>query len=134
MKNQRGSTILEFAVVLPLLLLLVIGMFRFSILGYQYLTLNEATVAGAQEVSINRGTGLDPCALAVSAIKAAAVNLNPASLSVSISFNGGSAVTTGTCSPQALVAGQTINVAATYPCSVAIPGCILKSQVAETIQ
>ena len=47
-KGIAGSSLVEFAVVVPLLMTLVMAMFVFGIAMNQYLTLTNATTSGAQ--------------------------------------------------------------------------------------
>ncbi len=47
-KNHRGQSMVEFALVLPLLLLLVVGMIGFGVVLSDYITLTEAARAGAR--------------------------------------------------------------------------------------
>ena len=54
----------EFALVAPVLLMLVIGMMQFGLLFNKYITLTDAVRGGARSLAIGRGLS-DPCDLAV---------------------------------------------------------------------
>ena len=54
-KGIAGSSLVEFAVVVPVLLTLVMAMFVFGIAMNQYLTLTNATTSGAQALATARG-------------------------------------------------------------------------------
>ena len=60
--NQRGQSLLEFALALPILLLIVTGIATFGIALNTYLTLTNAVAQGGQFLSVSRGQTLDPCA------------------------------------------------------------------------
>lgn len=51
-KNKRGQSIVEFALVLPILLLIVFGIVHFGFLFYSYLTVNEAAREGARSAVV----------------------------------------------------------------------------------
>jgi len=51
-KRSRGQAIVEFALVLPLLLVLVMGIIDFGLIMQQYLTLNQGAREGARMASV----------------------------------------------------------------------------------
>ncbi|NBJ14865.1 MAG: pilus assembly protein [Dehalobacter sp. 4CP] len=55
-KSSNGQSLVEFALVLPIFLLLVFGVVEFGRLGYSYVTLNNAVRSGARTASLS---GLD---------------------------------------------------------------------------
>ncbi len=137
--REGGQALVEFALVLPLLLVLVLGIIKFGILFNNYITLTNAVVNGARTLATNRGAGTGPptaCTLASTAITNAAVNLNTSQITIptpSFSGSGGS-----TCS--GMVAGDTATMKATYPCDLTIlgvnfaPSCTLTSQTTVRIE
>ncbi len=52
MKKQRGQIIVEFALILPLFLLLVFGIFYSGMLFYDYSTLSNVARSAAREAAI----------------------------------------------------------------------------------
>jgi Flp pilus assembly protein TadG len=64
LRREDGQAMVEFAIVLPLLLLLVTGMIQFGLLFNKYITLTDAARNGAQTLAIGRGLS-DPCDAAV---------------------------------------------------------------------
>ena len=158
--GERGQSLFEFALVLPLLLLLLLGMVVFGVALNNYLELTNGTTAGAQAVAISRGQTTDPCATAATPFSGAAASLTAANVSFTITTStgpGGSGTSNtlwpsganptcpagSTTSPPAsyLVQGGTITVKATYPCNLKIfginfaPGtCTLTAQTAESVQ
>jgi Flp pilus assembly protein TadG len=145
--GEEGSSLIEFAVCLPVLLLIMTGTFQFGLALNNYLMLTNATCVGAQQLAISRGQTLDPCATAVSAVTSAAPLLKSANLSFTFILNGttytgtscnSTSTTTGAAGN--MVQGKTAQVTVTYPCSLVVynanivPVCSLKAQLAELIQ
>ena len=52
MKNQKGQALIETALIIPLLLLLVMGIFEFGRMMYMKNTLNNAARAGARAAAV----------------------------------------------------------------------------------
>jgi Flp pilus assembly protein TadG len=143
----RGGSLIEFALVLPMLLLIVTGICTFGIALNNYLMLTDSVGTGARLLAISRGQTTDPCATTAAAVYNAAPLLVPASFSFSFVLNGtsysgascsSSSVTTGAAGN--LVQGQPAQVTVTYPCSLSVyginyaPNCTLKAQVTELVQ
>lgn len=51
--NSRGQSIVEFALVLPLLLTIMLGIINFGLICYNYITVNEAAREGARAVAVS---------------------------------------------------------------------------------
>ncbi len=141
--GEDGQAILEFAVTLPILLLLVTGILTFGLALNNYVILNNATDTGARALAISRGQATDPCATAVSAIYAAAPILKQSSYAFTFTLNGTKYTGTscnGSGAQSNMVQGQPAQVTVTYPCSLAVfgvnyaPGCSLQAQTTELIQ
>lgn len=118
---QRGAVAVEFALVAPLLLLLLLGIFQFGWLFNNYLMLTQATSAGSRLFSVQRGYP-SPCTTAYNAVKSAAPGLNAASISMSCSVNNGtvcSACQAGSCSSDANCQTQ-LTANAGNPASVSV--------------
>lgn len=111
----------EFALVLPILLLLVFGIIQFGILFNNYLTLTDAVRAGARQAAVSR-TLSDPAGAAESRVRsAAATSLKDADLDVTVTAYDPQ-------SGQAKFAqGGDVTVTATYPYSVNLLGFVVKS-------
>jgi Flp pilus assembly protein TadG len=89
-RDQRGSAVVEFALVLPALLLLLIALVQVGVLARDRLLLAQASRAGAREAAI---TDAEPAI--VEAATRAAPGLDPARIRLSIERAGlrGSPVT-----------------------------------------
>ena len=72
--GERGATLLEFALVAPILLFLVFGAFEFGMLFKDYLTVSNTTRTGARVASA-AGSSADADYQILQAVKAAATAL-----------------------------------------------------------
>jgi Flp pilus assembly protein TadG len=149
--RDEGQAAVELAFCLPVLLLLVTGLLTFGITLTNYITLTEATGVGGRQIAIQRGQTGDPCAIAASAIAAAAPllkNTGNASTGIGMTFTVYTTATASTaytampatCSNAALTQGMPVTVATTYPCLLKVfganyvPTCTLKAQTTEVVQ
>ena len=142
---ERGQSAVEFAIVAPILLTLLVAISVFGIAFNNYLALTFATNTAAQALSISRGQTTDPCATTSSAAYAAAPQLTQSNLKFSIVL-GSNSVASGAANPscsgsqQYLVQAQTAKVTVTYPCNLNImgydpvPNCALTAQTSMLIQ
>jgi Flp pilus assembly protein TadG len=115
--REEGAALYEFALVLPLLVMMLVGIIKFGILFYDYVVLADAVAAGARTLATNRSVGTatpNACQLAQTAVQTAAYNLNQASLTVPTPT-----LASGSCT--ALAQGTAGTVTATYPCNLTIP-------------
>jgi Flp pilus assembly protein TadG len=137
--RERGQSLIEFTLIMPLLLLVATGMVAFGLALHNGLMLTAAVNNGGQLLAFSRGQTTDPCATAYSAISGAAPSL-ASGLSLSFVING-TTYSSKSCTAGAsnMVQGASAQVTATYPCPLAIfqesfPSCSLTSQVTELIQ
>ena len=145
--NDKGQSLVEFALCLPILLLVVTGICTFGIFLNNYMMLTNAVSIGARTLAVNRGMTSDPCATTAAAVYAAAPTLTKSSFTFAFVLNG-VAYTGTTCSSSSPTTGAAGNlvqntpaqVTITYPCSLAVyganyvPNCVLKSQITELVQ
>jgi Flp pilus assembly protein TadG len=138
-KNGEGVSAIEFAIISPVLLTIVLGVFQFGIAMNQYLNLTNAAAQGALTLALSRGT-TTPYTSTTAAITAAAPNLAAAQTTITVRINGVACTNDATCSA-ALLAGQAALVRATYPCNLVVMGvnyapngCTLSAQSAQMIQ
>jgi Flp pilus assembly protein TadG len=142
-RRDNGQSLIEFALSLPILLLVVTGIFTFGIAMSNYEMLTNATSVGGHQLAISRNQTADPCATAVSAVSSAAPYLKSSSLTYSFVIDGVAFPTTTSCSSAVtnLVAGTAAQVTVTYPCQFSvygnknmIPSCFLTARSVEIIQ
>lgn len=56
-RAERGQTMVEFAMVLPILCLLLFGVIQFGLIFNNYVTLTDAVRAGARKAAVSRHLG-----------------------------------------------------------------------------
>lgn len=111
----------EFAIILPVLMMLVLGIMQFGILFSHHLTLTDAVRAGARQAAVSR-TLTDPAGSAEARVRSAASgSLTDADLDVTVTPYD-------PLSGQAKFAqGGDVTVTATYPYSINLLGFVVKS-------
>jgi Flp pilus assembly protein TadG len=115
-KKENGQALVEFALVAPILFLLLFGIIQFGIAYKNSLALTDAVRAGARKASVSRSAA-DPVGATTSAVLGAATDLDQSTLSSRI---------TVTTSP-GWQAGGSVTVKATYPYSINILGIVVAS-------
>lgn len=95
-KSERGQTFTEFALVLPILMVLMLGIVQFGVAFNNYVTLTDAVRAGARKAAVSRNLS-NPEGACKAQVLAAGVNLDQTelgrNLSCSSSWSPGSDVT-----------------------------------------
>ena len=123
--GDEGNAIIEFALVLPVLITVLLGIFIVGIIFNNQIILTQAVGGGAQYLQSlsTSATGIDPCALTNTYIAGAATTLT-GTITVKVSINGGTGVTTCSLADITPTAGasKTIAVTGTYPCNFVILG------------
>jgi Flp pilus assembly protein TadG len=105
--NQKGAALVEFAIVLPLLLMLVFGMIEFSIMFY-----DKAVITNASREGARAGIVYDfPARISTGDIETIVGNYCSGRL---ITFGSTNQETTNVSGP-CINAGDTIIVTVTYP-------------------
>jgi Flp pilus assembly protein TadG len=102
---------------MPIFAMLLLGIVQFGIAFNNYLTLTDATRAGARRAAVSRFVG-DQGASAKIAVENAASGLDPAKLDPNI---------TVTSSPDWSTTGSQVSVTASYPYSINILGFVVKA-------
>ena len=112
--DERGQTMVEFAIVLPILCLLLFGAIQFGILFNSYVTLTDAVRAGARKAAVSRQiTGTTPRQACIDQIKASASDLDLSKLTTDCQ---------STWQP-----ASDVTVTATYPWSINLMGMVVAS-------
>jgi Flp pilus assembly protein TadG len=113
-KNERGQTMTEFALILPILVVLLFGIVQFGIIFNNYVTLTDAARAASRKGAVSRGAS-DPKGDCEAAGYAAGTNLkNP----------GTDFIVTCSSSWQP---GSDLTVQASYPYSISLLNWVIAS-------
>lgn len=154
--NDRGQSLVEFALCVPILLLILTGIFGCGWAFNNYLMLTDAVSIGARYMAVNGGLTTDPCATAAGAVYNAAPYLVQTKLKFTFILNGttygpytkttGSSPTSVSCSSTSLTTGAARNLAqgnsaqliVSYPCTITVYGanigCTLTAMTTELVQ
>jgi Flp pilus assembly protein TadG len=111
-RSERGQTMTEFALVLPLMVVLLFGIIQFGITFNDYITLTDAVRAGARKGAVARHEP-DPEGVTVEQVRTAAEDLEAAELRVNVESSW--------------VPGEQVEVSANYPYSIKVLGVTIKS-------
>ena len=111
-RNEQGQALTEFALALPILALLLFAVIQFGIAFNHYVTLTDATRAGARKAAVARQLA-NPANVCVSAIRTSAADLDQGNLSASCTSTW--------------QMGADVTVNATYPYSISLLGLVVKS-------
>jgi Flp pilus assembly protein TadG len=110
-RSERGQSMTEFALVLPLLVVLLFGIIQFGITFNNYISLTDAVRAGARKAAVSRHQP-DPVAVTVDQVRRAATDLDPADLQIDVQSSW--------------TAGDEVEVSASYPYSIKLLGIKIK--------
>jgi Flp pilus assembly protein TadG len=113
---ERGQTAVEFALVAPLLIVLLLGIIQVGIAFHSYIEVTDAARAAAREAIVARVAGVTPTDIRNSALSAAS-DLSSSSLGVTVNPTN----------PAAGTSGSTVSVTVTYPYSINLLGWVVSS-------
>jgi len=113
-RSERGQAIVEFAFVVPLLIVLVLGITQVAITYNHYLTVTDAARVGARDAAVGRFSDVTPADIQQSVI-AAAADLDPTQLQVTAT------------NPNWNQSGSDVTVTVSYPYSIDVMGVIVAS-------
>jgi Flp pilus assembly protein TadG len=146
--GEKGAIAVEFALLLPVLLLVLLGAVQFGLTVSNYVMLTNAVSVGAMQFAISR-SDTTPYTGTVSAIEAAAPTLTKTTLAagITLSVNGTACATDAACATALANAApsggglQPAAVTATYPCGSQLTWynfwtstCKLTSTMTEGVQ
>lgn len=117
LRAEDGQAAVEFAIVLPALLALLLGIIQGGIAFSHYITVTDAARAAARKAVLIRDEGLTAGQITAAA-EAAAPDLNTSQLHVSVS---------DPTDPGFQQGGSTVQVTVTYPYSIDILGWVVSS-------
>jgi Flp pilus assembly protein TadG len=112
-RNERGQTMVEFALVIPILCVVLFGILQFGALYNDYVTLTDATRVGARKAATSRHED-NPAAAAEAAARNSAKGLDAGDLDINVSAT-------------AWEHGETVTVEATYPYEIDLLGFVVAS-------
>jgi len=112
LRSDHGQSLTEFALALPILALLLFAVIQFGIVFNNYVTLTDATRAGARKAAVGRQLP-NPQNATITAVRNSATDLKQGDLSVSVTSTW--------------QAGADVAVTATYPYSISLLGLVVKS-------
>ncbi len=82
-KREEGQALVEFIIVLPVLLLIVLGIIQFGSLFKDYIALTDAVRVGARQAAVSR-TLPNPEAVVIARVQKAGVNLDKNQMTITI--------------------------------------------------
>jgi Flp pilus assembly protein TadG len=147
-RDCSGAAAVEFALIAPMLLLLMFGIFQIGVIMINYVQLTNAVAAGARELSISRGSSY-PYTNSYNAITEASPSLSTKAgfLTITMTVTPPSSTVAASCATDydcttALTnaAGGSAKITATYPCFsdhnyvLALKTCLLSSSSVEMVQ
>jgi Flp pilus assembly protein TadG len=112
LKNERGQALVEFALVIPIFLMLLLGILQFGIIFNNYITLTDAARAGSRVAAVSRNDSCPECK-AKAAVQDAANGLDMAELQVDVDSSW--------------QPGEQVTVTAKYPYTINILGQVVAS-------
>src|SRR5690348_13666939 len=115
LKTERGQALVEFALALPLLAVLLLGVMQLGNVFNNYETITDAARAGSRQAILLRLSGGSPSS-AEAAVRAAASGLDPDKLGVSVQ-----------ATPDWATSGNDVHVTVTYPYSIDLLGWVVQS-------
>lgn len=114
LKRDEGQTAVEFALVAPLIIVLLLGIVQMGIAFHDYITLTDAARAGARKAVVERFTGETNTQLQQH-VRDAAGGLDQSKLQVTVDI------------PTPDTSGSDVTVTAQYPYSINLLGWVVAS-------
>ena len=122
--RDEGQALVEFTLVLPLFVVLVLAIAQFGVAFHHYLVLTDAVRAGARKAAVSRQES-DPAGVASDQVRSSASDLDLTKLSVNVSSDW--------------QAAHDVTVSASYPYQINLLGLVvasgqLKSSTTERVE
>lgn len=138
--DDAGTAAVEFALILPALLMILLGIVQFGLTLNNYLELTDGVREGGRTFAVSRSSST-PYTSATGAVTSSAPNLTAGSITTTISVNGTACATDSACTTALAAApGGAASVTSTYPCNLTVmavnfaPGCTLTSTTTDLIE
>ena len=121
-RSERGQAMVEFAFVLPVLMVILLGIVQFGIAFNNYVTLTDAVRAGGRQATVGRFVTSpgDPVTATTEKVLASAAGLTTANVNVTITNADGT-------TPVSWTHGNNVTVTATYPNDINLLGIVVRS-------
>jgi len=118
--RQDGQAVVEFVVILPVLLLVLLAIYQFGQVFVNYMDVTSAAREGARKAAVSRSAGTCTVVdgLAIAAAKGGGSDLNLSNLGVTVNR---------TCTNNTYAQSSDVTVTATYPYSINIMGVVVSS-------
>ena len=116
--REDGQAAVEFALVLPVLAVLLLGIVQFGIAFNHYLTLTDAVRAGARQAAVSRLVA-DPVGATKARVTGAADGLKVSDVDVKVTAPGGG--------PASWAPASDVKVTASYPYDINLLGIVVAS-------
>src|SRR6266566_856783 len=113
MRDEKGQTMVEFTLVLPVLLVVLFGIIQFGIVFSNYIALTDAVRAGARTAAVSRSS-TTPVADVQARVMDASGDLDSTKVNVPPPVT-----------PSGWVHGGDVTVTATYPYSISLLGIVV---------
>jgi Flp pilus assembly protein TadG len=110
LRREGGQAFVEFVIVLPILVMLLVGIAQFGLAFHNYISITDATRVGARAAAVKRTAG------ACDAARTAVENTVSAKQWIEITTRGSI-----TCTEGANV-GDQVKVTVKYPYEIGLPG------------
>ena len=125
LRREEGQALVEFALVLPVLLMIVTGITSFGLVFYRYVTLTDAVRVGARTLALQRGNA-DPCTSAANQTVASAVDVGLTNSELTFLHNGAAFYASSSCTDTGTSwnQGDSVTVQAQIPYSLSIFGVL----------
>jgi Flp pilus assembly protein TadG len=138
-RAKGGQSLVEFALVAPLLVFFLLAVIYSGLMFNQYLQVTAATNTSAVLLSESRGETTDPCNTISQAVYSAAPTLTQSQFTFSFVLNTTTYNTTSCSGAQSnLIAGDTAQVTVHYPCDAYFikinPSCLLAATTKVRVQ
>ena len=112
-RDERGQTMVEFALVVPIICVILFGILQFGALYNDYVTLTDASRVGARKAAVSKNED-NPGAVAEAAVRGSASGLDPVKLDVDVNAT-------------AWERGGSVTVEARYPFEIDLLGFVVAS-------
>jgi Flp pilus assembly protein TadG len=113
-RQERGQSVAEFALVLPLMMLILLGIVQFGMVFKQYITLTDAVLEGSRKAAVSRHRA-DRDSYVKGAVVSAGSDLGATFKTTNVSVNS------------TWNHGEDVTVRATFPFTINIIGIVVHS-------